>query len=378
MKESSCSLKDSSEYNKHQAACPSVIARKDIPELKSVVKDGIEYTLGSHQDFKNNPKIKDFMEGVNQLSISWTHLAPGEVLKVHTHPTKSMIVVCQGSGELSGYTNKSLNAGDIVIIPENTDHGFTGAGGEGMYALSIQFEEHSLYARGRDANVTFVPESEVIVNAEQVYDFNSLKKYNQKKMDEFSKIRFFSAMENGTYDNPLNRQMFMNCLQYWSNIFQDIVLLRKVTSKNKMFTKIADEHLEEEIGHNKLLLGREGAQDISDPILHATSQWWPYQMLIMDNIEKSVLVHMVLEASGTEFHRHANKVFKSEVQSNYFDLHEECDEGHSELADHLLMGHPPEMYANLACVLDEGWEMLSALFERILLLVEENSKKKVS
>lgn len=350
---------------------PSVISRHDLPEIRTVIKDGQEYNLGSHQDFRNHPALKSFMERIDQFSISWTHLGPNETLPVHVHDTKSMVVVCKGQGKLIGQTQRLLREGDIVIIPEHTEHGFVGIGDDGIRTLSIQFEQNSLYARGHEARVNFVGNI-LVTKPAQVSSLETLKLYNKSKLEAHLKTRFFEMLTDATYDNVAKRQIFLDCLQYWSSTFQDIIMLRKFTSRNKAFLDIADKHLAEEIGHDKLLQKRDTMNPVTDPVLHAMAQWWPLQMMVLDNLEKTVLMHLILETSGSEFHKIANqKVLRDQVKSDYFQIHEECDEDHSALADHILIGQPSSTYSELARTLESGWDMLDAMLDRIVFLVDK-------
>ena len=54
---------------------------------------------------------------------------PGEGPDAHTHPYSETFIVLEGSGRFrygDGYVE--ANAGDIVVVPPNTMHGFKGVG----------------------------------------------------------------------------------------------------------------------------------------------------------------------------------------------------------------------------------------------------------
>ncbi len=136
-----------------------VVRRVDIPSIYSVVVDGIEYHLGILKDFRKNDNLLNCLPPESSLSISWVHLDTDEVLQVHTHPKKSMIIVCQGDGLCFGDLETPLSEGDILIVPPFHKHGFKGAGDKGFWALSIQFDSRSLYEDDADPLVTFASQS---------------------------------------------------------------------------------------------------------------------------------------------------------------------------------------------------------------------------
>jgi len=79
----------------------------------------------------------------------------------------------------------------------------------------------------------------------------------------------------------------------------------------------------------------------------------------------------VLEAAGDQFHALAAPRLRASVHSDYFDAHSELDAEHAGMASELLEGLTPAIYERLACVVDLGWDMMTAITERVRLLVAE-------
>ena len=94
-------------------------------------------------------------------------------------------------------------------------------------------------------------------------------------------------------------------------------------------------------------------------------------MFIRDNIEKTVLVHLVLELSGDFYHDLAKNIFNEEVSSEYFNIHAELDEFHANMGVDLLDELNANDYQYLHEVSSQGWQMLKVMIDRTYQLVME-------
>ena len=176
----------------------NVINREEMPVLKEIQVDGIMYSLGEHRDFKNDKRLSKFMPEESNFSISWTRLKAGERLDTHIHPVKSMVIICSGEGFLEGDVQRELKAGDVVMVPPLSRHGFLGTGEGGFHALSIQFENKSLYARDQEAAVRFLDEEKA---RKEILD------YNGKKIQQHLSLPIFQMIREGKLNDEerLNR-----------------------------------------------------------------------------------------------------------------------------------------------------------------------------
>jgi hypothetical protein len=133
-------------------------------------------------------------------------------------------------------------------------------------------------------------------------------------------------------------------------------------------------HLREELGHNELLVSREAPEVMFDPVLHATASWFCNQMIVLDNLDKTV-VNLVLETAGHHFHMLAEPVFVEDECARYFAAHsDDLDAEHLQLGVHLLKDQPPQVYRRLSQVLERSWDMFEAMTGRIAQLVEAERK----
>lgn len=132
-----------------------VITRSSIPSIGSVIIDNISHNLGQVLDFRKHPDLAAFMPETVRPSFAWARLKPNEELAEHEHPTPSMIIVCEGEGEVFGDCNQHISAGDIVIVPPHHKHGFLGRGNNGLWVLSVQFEGLAFYEDIKNPRVQF-------------------------------------------------------------------------------------------------------------------------------------------------------------------------------------------------------------------------------
>ena len=136
-----------------------VISRESIPSLHSATIQGKTYYLGTLKDLRKHPDLEDFIPEDARLAMSWVHLGVDEVLKTHTHPIKSMILVCSGELNLVGDLRGVAKEGDAILIPPHHTHGLIGSGPNGFWGISVQFEQRGLYENPDEPLAEFLPES---------------------------------------------------------------------------------------------------------------------------------------------------------------------------------------------------------------------------
>ncbi|MGN6104017.1 MAG: cupin domain-containing protein [Kofleriaceae bacterium] len=339
------------------ASAVTIVRRADLPTLRSVVVDGHEHALGLHKDFRKNSALAAFMPEHARLSVAWVYLEHGETLDPHRHPISSMIIVCHGSGKLLGDLQSDLAEGDIVAIPGGQLHGFIG-GARGFWALSVQFEEHGLYERPDEALVRFEGDRGGL---------DELVRQNVECMNAYQTSELFVLVRSPEMANATVRNRLLDALTIWSRQFQRVVMSRLVFHTDPRFGALAREHLAEEYGHDaNLEQSRESStQPLWDPTLEALAAWFPSRMLSMDELEKLVLVHNVLEGGANVFYKTANPVMQAYREREHFSAHCADDDKHLWMGLDLLRGHEAATYARLAKVQREGWDMLTALCDRI-------------
>ena len=204
----------------------------------------------------------------------------------------------------------------------------------------------------------------------KIDNIDSLKKIlnvNSLWVDQFRESRLMQLIND---DNKMNnkkiRMMLLSCIQTFSDYFQRTIMLRLSLTDNRFFIPLAQEHLQEEYGHNISLLRERNHQPAKwDPILETSAAWFSWKMLALDNIEKTLLIHLVLETSANIFFKKADEVMQRYKTTQYFAIHAENDEHHQALGMDLLKDCSPRTYKTLAIVQQQGWEILINTCNRI-------------
>lgn len=196
---------------------------------------------------------------------------------------------------------------------------------------------------------------------------------NKQFCDDYrAKSRLMRLIQSSSMSDKAKRAALLDCIQVFSDYFQKTVMLRSVFCGNRRYLPVVEEHLQEEFGHNTDLQRDRQFRDAAwDPILEATSAWFAWSMLVMDNDEKVVAMHLVLEASANIFFTAANQVMKAHGETNYFAIHAEVDGDHEQMGINLLQNLTPDRYLHLQQVQKQCWDMLNTACDRIAVVTEK-------
>lgn len=334
-----------------------IVDRESLNGTTSATVDGIVHDIGLLKDFHGHPALSEFVPEFGRLSMSWTRLLDGEQLDIHEHPTKSMIIVTEGKGQVMGDVSGPIVAGDVVIVPPGAKHGFIGSGPSGFWALSIQFEGAGLYERTDDPRVVFTSMASV------ESDVATIRAENDRYMHEFGQSALVRLVgEPSSMSTDVSGRV-LGYLQGWSDMFQRVIAARSFYETDEASIRLASQHLAEEVGHNRLLTKTRGSYPaLIDPVISAASSWFVDQMVTANSIERTVLAHLVLEGSGLVFHSAALASFPT---SEYFNEHDSADVGHLEMGFEALAGRRDWTVTQVCDVLREGWQMIALLCDRI-------------
>jgi len=340
-----------------------VVDRARIPAIRSVVQDGKLHELGELRDFRWHAELERLMPPAETLAISYVALKPNEVLRPHTHPIQSMMIFYRGAGTMLGQRPQPVRQGDVVVVPPGCEHGFVG-GPDGLWGLSIQFG-HGLYT---------APDRPRVVFSDEEYDLAQLCAHNRERLGRFEQKPFFRILGDGTLEDSNRRRTFLDALQVWVNGNQTLLFTRQGTCRDPSYAPIFLKHLHEEMGHDRLHADRQdgghpGAapetSTVRDPALEAITSWFPYQMLVLDNVEKAAIIHLVIENASISYHRIAKPHLARYVNTEYFDVHLAVDAEHAALGEELLRNQHPRTYRRLKVIIDDAWDMLEAMTDRV-------------
>ena len=349
-----------------------LVKRDDVPSMRTIVVNGVEHWLGHVKDFTKNSSLAEFLPKDNRISMAWVRLEAGEELTPHVHPVPSMILIVEGSARTTGDKHAVMNAGDALLVPQRRPHGFIGLPPNGFWGLSIQFDSRGLYEDIEDPWATFLAEEKATEIAGG--QIEQLFKKNDEYMERFDKHRLFVLIRNGLLKDPVARRKFLDCFQVWSNYFQKMVLNRVVTLQNPAFEELAWLHLLEELGHNRdLAKSRPDLQLVFDPILEGVCSWFPSKVGVISDVEKVVLVHLVVEASAVFFYKHVQPAMGANTAKGHFDKHKSDDEAHVAMGYDFLRNITSADWPRLFEIQRQGWGMLMAVMGRVADLVVHTS-----
>jgi mannose-6-phosphate isomerase-like protein (cupin superfamily) len=336
-----------------------VISRDTIPPITDVQHDGEVHALGELRDFRWNDQLRDFMPATSEFSVSWVRLMDREVLQPHVHPIQSMMIFYSGSGEMLGDFKKPVAAGDVVVVPAGRQHGFVG-GPNGLYALSIQFGE-GLYTVPETPRVQFTTGDETL---------EGLLAYNARRLEGFLQRPIFGLLASGALEDPVQRKAYLESLQIWVDGNQALLFSRQATCMDPFYKATFLRHMVDEMGHDTLHKERAGGPPAEDPhardaVMEAITNWFTHQMYVLDNAEKTAIVHLVIENASAAYHARAMPALAKYMNRDYFAVHVEADEGHAAMGEALLGSESPRTYARLKAIVGEAWDMIGAMTDRV-------------
>lgn len=202
--------------------------------------------------------------------------------------------------------------------------------------------------------------SATVINLEYILEKN--KSYEE----DFTKGSLMNLIQSTAMNDTKMRAELLDCIQVFSNYFQKTVMLRSVLNENSKYLQITQEHLTEEFGHNiSLMHDRHDKEPIWDPILESCSCWFAWKMLTLDNLEKTFLVHLVLEVSANIFFIKAHQVMLKYNETNYFKIHAKIDEHHATMGHDFLRNLREDEYKSLLIIQKQAWDVLNTACNRM-------------
>lgn len=340
------------------------VARRDVPSIHSADVDGKTHQLGVLKDFSWHPMLSSSF--LSQLSMSWVRLEKGQTLSPHCHPTPSIIVVCKGNVRSLGDYSGELEEGDILIIPAGHTHGFIGSGADGFWGLSLQPAENGLYSNPDQAKVAFTkPQHPAWLAA--------LLQENHRHLATFESNRLFELFASPEINEPAKLSTFLSLFQAWSDCFQQLLVARTHRNPGSALHAVALAHLEQERGHNTQLRSarEESPNDQWDQEIAEIVAWFLSRMRESTDVEQTVLMHIVIEASADIFYRHFGRVPANDRLKSHIEHHIHHDTEHAEMGIRALSQIEGIDPLPLLQLQEEGWRMLGKMFDRMATLTRE-------
>lgn len=329
-----------------------IVRRENLPAIGEVLAMGETINIGEYRSFGQNKQLASFLSEANKggVQIAWTALAPNQSLPAHRHPMPSLIVVCKGSGKYFGEFEADLKEGDAVLVSGTSLHGFTASEEEEMVCLSLQNDGDPIYrANSSDHRVDFA--------GARLIEFNqTAEAFGEQFRRQCEELEGQINLHGSAF-----RRIFFGNLKRWSQSFQQVLFLRQGTSTEEELGRVFFEHLEDELGHDKLLSDYEYTRS---PDIEAYCTWFERKVQIHCDSEKAIIVHTVLESAGDIFSQVITTQGKDAI-SEYVDLHSDLDEGHASVADAQISQHVASNPEQAVAICEEAWQMFIRLFDAI-------------
>jgi mannose-6-phosphate isomerase-like protein (cupin superfamily) len=296
--------------------------------------------IGELRDFRWNDQLRAFMPDVSALSVSWMRLEPGEILQPRALSTDSLMVVYEGSADITGDVPRTVAAEDVVIVPSGCEHGFV-SGPRGLSALSIQLGEVAPpVAREQPADAE--------------HTLEGLLEYNAARLAEFQGRAIFELWSDGTLDDPIRHAKYHGALSSWIARSSALLLVRLATCADPKYTRPFRARMLEELERG--VLAEPSSSAARDPVLCALTDWFTRQMYVLDNVEKVAIFDLVV----TE----ANAALGSGDDEGRLWAHGYAVR--TAETSRLLGGETRETYARLRAIVAEAWDMVGAMTDRVV------------
>jgi hypothetical protein len=332
---------------------PQIIKRSSIPPIYSIEEAGTVQALGDFRDFRWCDQLRQFMPSMSEFSLSWAHLAHGQVLKAHTHPIQSMMVIHAGAGEVFGDLCHPLQAGDVLVVPSGCAHGFVG-GPPGMSAVTVQFGR-GFYTQGKPR----------IAFAESEASLNAILQLNERRLAQFMGGPIFQLLDDGTLNDARRSRALADGLRVWRAASRRLLLSQAVCCSDPKYAPAFLRQLPNGPAFSSAGETASTRPAIRDPQLEALAGWFVYQMFLLDSAEKAALTHLVLESANSALWNGTASVLIDEPVTDGVDPRSTTVSNGRTGIVALLKKESPRNYARLKRVVGEGWDMFEAMTNRI-------------
>lgn len=195
---------------------------------------------------------------------------------------------------------------------------------------------------------------------------NTLLQNNIQFVRDYQSNGLMKFISSHWVEDEIYREHMLDAIQTLSNFFQKIIMLRYVFTDDSKFNAITLEHLKEEFCHHERLMEKRDYRPATwDPILESGCSWFLWRMFNTNDEEKTVLIHLVLEASANVFFQVACPIMRPYGKGNYFAEHDGADEKHEKMGEKLLENLSPSTYHRLAEIQKQGWSIMLMISQRI-------------
>jgi hypothetical protein len=331
-----------------------IIKRNSIPPITSVEEGGVLHRLGELRDLSWSEPWKNFVNAGSGFAASWVQLAHQEVLEPHTHPVLSMMVFYAGSGEMLGDLARPLTGDEVVVVPPGCLHGFVG-GPSGLYALSIQFAG-GLYS---------IPEQPRVVFSKDSQSLEQLLEFSQARAAGFARKPLFDVVRRTVLSSGAKRRVLGDAVKVWVDGTESLSATRYANCDDPRYQAEFRNHLLGCVERGTDSGAPAAPAAVRDSALEAISNWFGYQMYVLDNAEKTAIVCLVVDRVTSLFGEVLAPALGECPTSRALELQARTAAQRIAGGVELLRHATPRDYARWLELVGEAWDMADALADRL-------------
>src|ERR1700722_12058623 len=213
-----------------------LVSYNEIPST-SLPNDHQINNVGVFKLFHDHDQLNNFLPSNKNIAFAWLQIKDGEELSLNYQDNRTIIIIYKGSAKLEKH-ERILNPGDKLLIPENYKGKLTPISKDGLYAIELKFNKENVQD---DIKINSQEE-----NKESNLSFEGLLSYNHFRLQQLLKNPFFLMLQDNTLSNIKKRQLFLDCMQVFSDFFQTMMISRQATCQDKIYQHLFLTHLHEE------------------------------------------------------------------------------------------------------------------------------------
>jgi hypothetical protein len=331
-----------------------IVKRAAIPAITTIEEGGVLHRLGELRDLSWSEPLKHFVGGGSGFSASWVQLADQEILEPHTHPVLSMMVIYAGAGQMLGDLCRPLAGDEVVVVPPGCLHGFIG-GPPGLFALSIQFAG-GLYS---------APEQPRVIFSKEADSLEQLLAFSERRASEFARKAMFDLARGALLADATKRRIFRDALGIWVDGIESLSASRYASCDDPRYQAAFREHLSTFVERGADSSQPRTAPPIRDAALEAITNWFAYQMYVLDNAEKTAIVSLVVDPANAILGKCLSPLLGECRLNQVLALQARDAERHISRGIELLRHATPRDYARWRDLVGEAWDMSEAMTDRV-------------
>lgn len=285
------------------------------------------------------------------VELAWTRAEPGREVARRSDSNPTLLIILRGGAELVGRVGRPVRQGDVVTVPPGEEYGFTGVGRDGLHALRVSFRE------------------KVGSSAMDVTSLDALRASNELRTQMILNNPFFLLWREGRIESDSKRHMMRECVRILAEVLRPFAPAASYGGDG-CCSPVAD-HPVGEPGNDELRGAMNEPTILADPVLCATSSWFRYQLLTLDE-PGTAMVKLVLETARRYLGVLVNLRFHDRDRAcshTYADEDAEQAAAWNRLAGAELSR--PDAYLRLHSVLETAWDMFDAMTTRIAVLAAQ-------